>query len=71
VLRAVAQNPYAEPALATKLLPRLAASDLASIAGDGTLHPLVRAAAARLVQMKKRRGREALRGGSVRREEEG
>ncbi|MFL5262159.1 MAG: hypothetical protein ACJ79L_07105 [Anaeromyxobacteraceae bacterium] len=70
VLRAVAQNPYAEPALATKLLPRLTAADLASIADDGTLHPLVRAAAARLVQMKKRRGREALRGGSAQGEEE-
>lgn len=49
VARAIAMNPYAEPELVTKLLPRLGAADLAAVAEDGGLHPVVRALAARLL----------------------
>jgi hypothetical protein len=48
VARAIAMNPYAEPALASKLLPRLSDRDLAAIAADAALHPLVRGLAASL-----------------------
>jgi hypothetical protein len=48
VARAIAMNPFAEPALASKLLARLAERDLAAIASDATLHPLVRGLAASL-----------------------
>jgi hypothetical protein len=43
VLGALVRNPYLEPEVALKILPALPAGDLAEIAGDGTLHPLVRA----------------------------
>jgi hypothetical protein len=49
VARAMAMNPFAPPELVTKLLPRLAAHELAAIAADGSLHPLVRSLATRLV----------------------
>ena len=48
VALAVARNPYADPAIALELLPGLGAVDLREISRDGTLHPLVRAVAARL-----------------------
>jgi hypothetical protein len=48
VVRAIARNPYAEPTLVVKLLPRLSPRELSEIAEDGALHPLVRALAARL-----------------------
>jgi hypothetical protein len=50
VALAVARNPYAPTAVALKLLPSLAAHDLAEIGRDGTVHPLVQALAAQLVE---------------------
>jgi hypothetical protein len=55
VLRAVAQNPYAEPEVVLKILPALAAHDLDAIARDGGLHAAVRGAAARIADTKKGR----------------
>ncbi len=49
VARAIAQNPFAEPELVAKLLPRLGTRQLAAIGEDGSLHALVRALAVRLV----------------------
>jgi len=46
---AVVRNPYAETGLALGLLPALPAGELREIARDGSLHPLVRAVADRLV----------------------
>jgi transglutaminase-like putative cysteine protease len=48
VARAVARNPYTEPAVALKLLGFLATADLSDLARDGAVHPLVKALAARL-----------------------
>jgi len=48
VARAIAMNPFADPELVTKLLPRLAANELAAIESDASLHLLVRSLAARL-----------------------
>jgi hypothetical protein len=48
VALAVARNPYADPAIALELLPGIGAQDLREISRDGTLHPLVRAVAARI-----------------------
>lgn len=48
VRRALAMNPYAPPEIALKVLPQLARADLATIAGDGALHPDVRALARKL-----------------------
>jgi hypothetical protein len=45
VLRAIAQNPYAEPELVLKILPALGGPELAAIARDGSLHTLVSASA--------------------------
>ncbi len=45
VLTALVRNPYLEPEVALKILPSLPAGELAEIAADGTLHPLVRAVA--------------------------
>jgi hypothetical protein len=50
VMVALVRNPYAEPAVALKLLPFLPLGELADLALDGALHPLVRATAARLRQ---------------------
>jgi DNA-directed RNA polymerase subunit F len=52
VARALARNPYAEPAVATKLLPFLGSADLGELAVDNALHGLVRALAARLVRQR-------------------
>lgn len=49
VVRAIAQNPFAEPELVAKLLPTLATRQLVAIRADAALHALVRALAARLV----------------------
>ncbi|MFY3743593.1 hypothetical protein ACOQFB_06775 [Anaeromyxobacter sp. Red801] len=49
VALAVVRNPYAETELALKLLAVLPGAELAEVARDGALHPLVRAVAARLV----------------------
>ncbi|BDG04669.1 hypothetical protein [Anaeromyxobacter oryzae] len=48
VALAIARNPYVETGVALELLPFLAAADLADVARDGTVHPLVRALARRL-----------------------
>ncbi|HYG66829.1 MAG TPA: hypothetical protein VD838_04190, partial [Anaeromyxobacteraceae bacterium] len=57
IARAVARNPYAETGVAIRLLARLGGTDLEDVAADGTVHPLVRATAARLA-----RSRRAARG---------
>lgn len=49
VARAIALNPFAEPELVAKLLPRLATRELAAIAADSSLHAMVRGLAQRLV----------------------
>jgi hypothetical protein len=48
VALAIVRNPYAEPALALKLLPAIATAELRDVARDGALHPLVRAVAERI-----------------------
>jgi DNA-directed RNA polymerase subunit F len=48
VALALVRNPYAETAVALELLSGLSATDLRDVSRDGTLHPLVRALAARL-----------------------
>jgi len=48
VALALARNPYIEAGVALKILPTLGARELSEIAQDGSLHPLVRAMAARL-----------------------
>ncbi len=52
VARAIAMNPYAEPGMATKLLPRLSRPALALVASNGSLHRVVRALARRLLDAK-------------------
>ncbi len=52
VAAALAHNPYAETEIALKLLPALAARDLPRLAEDGAVHALVRAAAARLLELR-------------------
>ncbi len=48
VMVALVRNPWAEPAVALKLLPFLPFGDLTDLSRDGSLHPLLRATAARL-----------------------
>ncbi len=50
VARAVARNPYTEPAVALKLLGFLTTADLEDLARDGAIHPLVQALAQRLAR---------------------
>jgi hypothetical protein len=50
VALAIARNPYAEPAVALKLLGFLIRADLADLGQDGAVHPLVRALAAKLAE---------------------
>jgi len=52
VAAALAQNPHVETEVALKLLPVLAARELAEIAEDGGLHALIRAAARRLLELR-------------------
>jgi hypothetical protein len=49
---ALARNPYAETEVALRLLPGLTGRDLAEIAADGALHPLLRATARRLLDLR-------------------
>ncbi|MFL5419258.1 MAG: hypothetical protein ACJ79Y_00625, partial [Myxococcales bacterium] len=53
VALAIARNPYAEVAVALELLPGIGAADLREMSHDGTLHPLVRAVAARLTAQRR------------------
>jgi DNA-directed RNA polymerase subunit F len=53
VALALARNPYCEPAIALELLSGVGASDLREISHDATLHPLVRAVAARLAAQRR------------------
>jgi hypothetical protein len=48
VAMAIARNPYTEPAVALKLVGFLRAADLADLARDGAIHPLLRAHCDRL-----------------------
>lgn len=59
VAGALARNPFVEPAIALRILPALGEPSLGEIAADGALHPLVRATAARLREL--RAGDEAAR----------
>lgn len=52
VMLALVRNPWAEPALALKLLALLPAAELAEVGRDATVHPLLRATAARLARAK-------------------
>jgi hypothetical protein len=52
VMLALVRNPYAEPALALKLVAVLPAAELAEVGRDATVHPLLRATAARLARAK-------------------
>jgi hypothetical protein len=49
VRRALARNPFVETEIALHILPTLPARLVEEIAGDGTLHPVVREAARRLL----------------------
>jgi len=53
VAAAVVRNPYAETAVALKLLPFLGVQDLRDVARDGSIHGLVREVAARLASGKR------------------
>jgi hypothetical protein len=59
IARAIARNPYAQTEVAIRLLAVLPGGDLAELAADGAVHPLVRATASRLVRSR----RSAARGG--------
>ncbi len=50
VMLALARNPFAETELVLKLLPALPGPELEEMARDGSLHPLVRALAAKLAE---------------------
>jgi hypothetical protein len=50
---ALAHNPYAEPEVVLKILPLLGGPDLRGVAEDSTLHPIVRAAARRLIETRR------------------
>jgi len=50
VALAIARNPWTEPEVALKLLALLGAAELADVAGDGTVHPLVREVAGRIAR---------------------
>jgi hypothetical protein len=52
VMLALVRNPYAEPAVALKLLATLPAAELSELGRDATVHPLLRATAARLALAK-------------------
>jgi DNA-directed RNA polymerase subunit F len=52
VAMAVARNPFAEPAVVTKLLAFLPTADLGDLAVDNAVHALVRALAGRLVRQR-------------------
>jgi hypothetical protein len=52
VMLALVRNPYAEPAVALKLLAGLPAAELAEVGRDASVHPLLRATAARLARVR-------------------
>jgi hypothetical protein len=52
VATALAHNPYVETEIALKLLPVLPERNIADLGRDGAIHPLVRAAAARLLELR-------------------
>jgi hypothetical protein len=52
VMLALVRNPYAEPAVALKLLAALPAGELAEVGRDASVHPLLRATASRLVRVR-------------------
>jgi hypothetical protein len=54
VALAIARNPYAEPAVALKLVPALPTAELGELARDGTVHPLVRGMAEKLARERAR-----------------
>jgi hypothetical protein len=56
VRAALARNPYVETEIALHLLPTLSPVTIREIAGDGTLHPVVREAARKLSEERRRRG---------------
>jgi hypothetical protein len=49
VRRALVFNPYLPPAVGSKIVPLLAAVDLQEVVDDGSVHPLLREQAARLL----------------------
>jgi hypothetical protein len=53
VMLALVRNPFAEPAVALKLLATLPAAELAELGRDASVHPLLRATAARLARARK------------------
>ena len=53
MMLALVRNPWAEPAVALKLLAVLPAAELAEVGRDGSVHPLLRATAARLASAKR------------------
>ena len=54
VRRALARNPYVETEIALHILPTLSAGLVEEIAGDGTLHPVIREAARLLLAERER-----------------
>jgi len=54
VAAALAHNPYVETELALKLLPALGEGEVEDVAADGNVHPLVRATASRLLELRAR-----------------
>jgi hypothetical protein len=53
VMLALVRNPWAEPAVSLKLVAVLPAAELAELGRDATVHPLLRATAARLARAKR------------------
>jgi len=53
VMLALVRNPYAEPAVALKLLAALPAGELSELGRDASVHPLLRATASRLVRARR------------------
>jgi DNA-directed RNA polymerase subunit F len=53
IARAVARNPYAEPEIAVKLAATLPRADLAVLAADAAVHPLVRGLAERIARARR------------------
>jgi hypothetical protein len=56
VASALAHNPYVETEIALKLLPALPERSIAELKADGAVHPLVRAAASRLLDLREAAG---------------
>jgi len=56
VAQALVRNPYVETEIALKLLPTLAEREVVDLSRDGNVHPLVRATALRLLELREREG---------------